>query len=182
MAASNLPNGRTGVFPVISRAEISAPVEVVWNTLIDFKSYREWNAFVPSQQVADKNWKPINPEPQTIKAGDNILVHAYLQATGSYPAATEPTISKETIVAVDHAQHRIRWDQKTYPSLLLWTERWQALSEQKNDAGENIILYESRIVFGGLGAYFVKWLYASRLNAAVALTAEGLKTRCEGLV
>lgn len=76
----------------------------------------------------------------------------------------------EMITCIDEGNHRAAWANKDYPSWLFRAERWQALS----DVGGKT-LYETREVFAGPLAYFVKWLLGRWLRRSFEEMAESLK-------
>ena len=43
---TNLPSPPDGLFESYTRAAISAPIDAVWNLMVDFPSYPNWNPFV----------------------------------------------------------------------------------------------------------------------------------------
>lgn len=43
---TNLPPPPDGLFESYTRAAISAPIDAVWNLMVDFPSYPNWNPFV----------------------------------------------------------------------------------------------------------------------------------------
>lgn len=43
---TNLPPPPDGLFESYTRAAISAPIDTVWDLMVDFPSYPNWNPFV----------------------------------------------------------------------------------------------------------------------------------------
>jgi hypothetical protein len=79
---------------------------------------------------------------------------------------------------VDNENYRAAWVYDVLPTWLLATERWQILTEVEI-AGEKVTRYESREVFSGLLAYFVKWLLQAKLKLAFDAMGTDLKARSE---
>ncbi|EEB91172.1 hypothetical protein MPER_10510, partial [Moniliophthora perniciosa FA553] len=69
---SHLPQVAPGYFNVSSSILINAPIEKVWNILLDFPKYSEWNPFVRKQVVTDASFIPI--EDQTPKEGGYMVI------------------------------------------------------------------------------------------------------------
>ncbi len=80
----------------------------------------------------------------------------------------------EMITCIDEGNHRAAWANKDYPSWLFRAERWQALSFVDGKT-----VYETREVFAGPLAYFVKWFLARSLRRSFEEMAESLKRRSE---
>ncbi|KLO17714.1 hypothetical protein SCHPADRAFT_820865, partial [Schizopora paradoxa] len=76
----------------------------------------------------------------------------------------------EIITCVDEGNHRVAWANKDYPTWLMRAERWQALSSV-----EGKTVYETREVFSGPLAYFVKWLLGRWLRRSFEEMADSLK-------
>ncbi|EGO02924.1 hypothetical protein SERLA73DRAFT_176393 [Serpula lacrymans var. lacrymans S7.3] len=173
--SSGLPPVRAnGVFALSANIIIDAPREKVWEVLMDWKSYREWNAFVRNQQLTDARKNPLAD--QTPSVGSYLLIS---------PVHIPPTMSDkwlpssafERITALDRDNFRVAWENIEMPRWLLNAERWQALSEVEGEPGKT--RYETIEVFGGVVAYIVKVLFRKGLNEGFAAMAEGLKRRSE---
>jgi hypothetical protein len=84
----------------------------------------------------------------------------------------KPTKVFDTITAVDHTNRRVAWIYAGgMPAWALACERWQAVSVV-DDGGTPRTLYESREVFTGVLAYFVKWFVGAAVTAALKTRAE----------
>ncbi|OSD00007.1 hypothetical protein PYCCODRAFT_1414884 [Trametes coccinea BRFM310] len=168
---SNLPEpSYTGALVVSVSIEIDAPIERVWDALLDFPKYKEWNSFVRSQVITDKNKKPL--EDQTPAEGKYLLMQVHIPPTMDDSIST--TSAFEQITHIQPEQHRIAW-KNLLPPWFVRAERWQALST--NEAGRTV--YETREVFGGIGAYLIKWFIGAKLVKSFQAMAEGLKAYAE---
>jgi hypothetical protein len=93
----------------------------------------------------------------------------------------KPTKVFGAVTAVDHANHRVAWIYGGgMPAWALASERWQAVSVI-DDGGTPRTLYESREVFTGVLAYFVKWFVGAVVTTGFENTAAALKTRAEAV-
>ncbi|KAI0776749.1 hypothetical protein BD413DRAFT_228293 [Trametes elegans] len=168
---SNLPEPTySGTLVVNVTVEIDAPIEKVWQILLDFPKYREWNPFVRSQVITDEHKKPL--EDQTPAADKYLLMQVHIPPTMDDSVAT--TAAFEQITAVDAEHYRVAW-KNLLPPWLVRAERWQALST--NEQGKTV--YETREVFAGVGAYAIKLLLGKNLNKSFEAMAEGLKAHAE---
>ncbi|KAK0216409.1 hypothetical protein IW262DRAFT_1464964 [Armillaria fumosa] len=68
---SNLPDA-TGEININGSSLINAPKEAVWNAVLDFSSYPNWNPFVRSQLVANDFAIPL--ENQTAFVGAKLII------------------------------------------------------------------------------------------------------------
>ncbi|KAH7919555.1 hypothetical protein BV22DRAFT_1099260 [Leucogyrophana mollusca] len=167
------PLASNGVFSVSTSIDIDAPREVVWEVLMDWKSYREWNPFVRNQQITDAHKKPLAD--QTPHEGS----HLYIHPVNIPPAFTDdkwfPGSAFERISALDKSNYRVAWVNIEMPHWLLNAERWQALVEIEGGKTR----YETIEVFGGVVAYIVRTFFGKGLNEGFRAMAEGLKKRAE---
>ncbi|CDO68783.1 hypothetical protein BN946_scf184989.g49 [Trametes cinnabarina] len=167
--ASNLPEpSYAGALVVSVFCEIDAPIEKVWTVLLDFPKYKEWNPFV--QVITDKNKKPL--EDQTPGEGKYLLMQVHIPPTMDDSIST--TSAFEQITSVQPELHRLAW-KNLLPSWFIRAERWQAL--RTNEAGKTV--YETREVFGGIGAYLIKWFLGAKLVKSFEEMAKGLKLYSE---
>ncbi|KAH9852934.1 hypothetical protein C2E23DRAFT_139421 [Lenzites betulinus] len=170
---TNLPPP-TYTGPVQGNASIviDAPVDKVWSALIDFPSYPQWNPFVRSQVVTDKDKNPL--------ADQTPVENAFLVMKVHIPPSLDdsiPTISVfEQITHVQPDLGRVAWN-STLPSWFVKAERWQAVSATEDGK----TLYESREIFAGSGAYAIKLFISGDLEKSFVAQAEGLKSYVESL-
>jgi hypothetical protein len=162
------------VFHVSTSITIHAPTDHVWNTLLDFGAYGEWNPFVREQLVTDSNGTPLDD--QTLHPNAYISMKTQIPPTLSPQHSPRSTRCKVTVV--DNENYRVAWVYDVLPTWLLATERWQILTEVEI-GGEKVTRYESREVFSGSLAYFVKWFMQAKLKLAFDVMGTGLKERSE---
>ncbi|PFH46304.1 hypothetical protein AMATHDRAFT_155684 [Amanita thiersii Skay4041] len=185
IGGSNLPSITTrGAFSVSATATIDAPIDLVWDVLLDFPSYSQWQVF-PSislcpidrgQVITDKNKRPLAD--QTPEVGKYLLIApVHLPPTMGKPGWFGTSSAFEIISAVDHDEHRVAWINIDMPRFLLNAERWQVLSVDPTGQTK----YETREVFGGFFSYFIKFFLQSSLVHGFSAQAEGLKKRAEQL-
>ncbi|KAG6377693.1 hypothetical protein JVT61DRAFT_14463 [Boletus reticuloceps] len=173
------PLASQGVFTASTSITIDAPRNIVWDVLMDWGSYHEWNPFVRNQCIADASKKPLPASQQTPRAGAHLLIHPVHIPPSFDPPKIFPASSGFVIITtMDSDNYRCAWDTVGYPSWLLTTERWQTLVEVVED-GRKKTRYESIEVFGGLLAYLIRIFAGSGLQAGFSAMAEGLKKRSE---
>ncbi|KAF9238674.1 hypothetical protein BU15DRAFT_47424 [Melanogaster broomeanus] len=186
MASSN-ENPNTGLPPLTSKGVfiasasvvIDAPRELVWEVLMDWGSYREWNPFIRNQCLTDASRKPLPASLQTPRAGAHLLIQPVHLPPSFDPPKILPTGSAfEVITTMDPENFRCAWKNVEWPSWLLNAERWQALVEVVED-GKKKTRYETIEVFGGVLAYIISFLLGSRLQQGFTAMAQGLKKQSE---
>jgi len=146
----------------------------VWTTLLDFGAYGEWNPFVRQQIITDAKGNALDD--QTPCANAYISMKTHIPPTLTPQRFPQSTQCKVTVL--DNENYRAAWVYDTLPSWLLATERWQILTEVEID-GEKFTRYESREVFSGVLAYFVKFLLQAKLKQSFDAMGTGLKERSE---
>ncbi|KAH9943793.1 hypothetical protein B0H21DRAFT_748059 [Amylocystis lapponica] len=156
---SNLPPASfEGVFEMSASVDIDAPIESVWEILLDFPSYRKWCA-EHSQAVVDKSKKPLPDQAPQV-------------GHPQHPPTSRPL---ERITHVDSSTHRLAWVYTAgVPGFLMRAERWQALS-----VVDGKTKYESRETFGGFGGYAVKYSMKADLQKSFDAMGEDLKKYAE---
>ena len=90
--------------------------------------------------------------------------------------SVKTTSSFEIITAFDVGTRRMAWESKL-PEWLVHAERWQALSTTEDGK----TYYESREVFGGVGAYFIKTFLGTNLMKSFQAMADAIKARAEAM-
>ncbi|GAW00358.1 hypothetical protein LENED_001872 [Lentinula edodes] len=103
---STPPPVSSAVFSVSGSIVISAPPEKVWQTLLDFDSYKQWNPFVRSQIILN------NPNSAPLSVGHHIKL---------YPVHLPPTLDDANVgllqtssvlaevTVLDHNNYRVAW-------------------------------------------------------------------------
>ncbi|KAI0776748.1 hypothetical protein BD413DRAFT_610339 [Trametes elegans] len=168
---SNLPEPTySGTLVVAATVDIDAPIEKVWEILLNCPKYKEWNPFMRSQVITDEHKTPL--QDQTPAAGTYLLMQTHVPPTMDDSAATSTVF--EQIIAVDTEKHRLAW-KNCFPEWLLRAECWQALSTN----GQGKTVYELREVLSGVGAYAIKLLLADKIRKSFEEMAEGLNAYAE---
>ncbi|KAJ3772782.1 hypothetical protein FB446DRAFT_642900 [Lentinula raphanica] len=179
---SNLPPAIPSVFTVEADILINAPIDVVWNVLLDFPSYPDWNPFVRSQIVTDDFYIPT----QNQTAAENLR----LIITSQIPPLTPPVtassfgnpldvhITRENITHFQPEIYRVAWQDLSLDALIQ-AERWSALSVFTDQSGSVMTFYESREQYNGVLAETVQALEGTGLVEGFQAQATALKTRAE---
>ncbi|KAF5392031.1 hypothetical protein D9757_003218 [Collybiopsis confluens] len=175
----------TGVLPVSMVLEIDAPAQDVWNIMLDFENYPQWNPFIRNQTLVGSPASPVPLTDQTDpKPGHYMLLHVHTPPQLAEPHfLLKPFQVSRTVVrlkVVDYKRRRLAWRTSGgFPEWLLWCERWQMVAA--NGAGDHACRYESYEVFGGLVAYLM-WILCVKvlLLRGVVEMAEALSTRAVG--
>ncbi|KIK43674.1 hypothetical protein CY34DRAFT_803588 [Suillus luteus UH-Slu-Lm8-n1] len=166
------PLSSKGVFSVSASSLINAPREVVWDVLMDWKSYKEWNPFVRDQHITDARKNPLPDE--TPREGSYLYIHP-VHIPPSFDNKWLPSSAFERITVLDHENYRTAWVNISTPHWLLNAERWQALVAVEGGKTR----YETIEVFGGVLAYLIKAFVGSGLKKGFVAMAERLKSRAE---
>ncbi|TCD68139.1 hypothetical protein EIP91_011505 [Steccherinum ochraceum] len=150
---------------------IDAPVEKVWETLLDFPSYPEWNPFVRKQLVKDKSGRLADP--QVISQGAVLDMTTHIPHTMDDTA--KPTKAAATVTIVDNENHRVSWKYKFAFNWLLKSVRWQTVTATEDGKAK----YESVETFTGLLVGATKSAVGDNLQKAFIAMGEALKARAE---
>ncbi|KAF7326643.1 hypothetical protein MVEN_02601400 [Mycena venus] len=145
------PLSSSGVFTVADSILIDAPREKVWQILLDFPSYKEWNAFVRGQTLVSPTGTALADQTPTA----DTLMHispVHLPPTMGEPRFMGSHSTVVRITAMDHEHFRAAWETAGgLPRWALFAERWQMLTVEDGKTR-----YESVEVFSGILAYVVK--------------------------
>ncbi|KAJ6554587.1 hypothetical protein B0H19DRAFT_1154150 [Mycena capillaripes] len=168
------PLSSSGVFTVADSILIDAPREKVWQVLLDFGSYKEWNAFVRGQTLVSPSGAALAD--QTPAAGHLMSISpVHLPPTTEKPGFMQSHSQTVRITAIDHENYRAAWvTAGGLPKWALYAERWQMLTVEDGKTK-----YESIEVFSGIIAYVVKLFTGRNLVLGVKAMAEGLKSHSE---
>ncbi|KAF8633825.1 hypothetical protein AX15_001236 [Amanita polypyramis BW_CC] len=173
---SHIPPLPEGVFAVSASSLIDAPIADVWNIILDFGSYKEWNPFVRGQTIVDSHKNPL-PD-QTPAPGRYLLIApVHLPPTMGDPGWFGTSSAFTRIKAIEHENHRAAWHFVALSGFLLRSERWQALSIDLNGKTK----YETTEVFYGIVAWLVYFFVGTNLTLGFNAQAEALKHRAERL-
>ncbi|KAG6889102.1 hypothetical protein C0995_003671 [Termitomyces sp. Mi166 len=176
---SNLPALEPGLFQARANASIDAPLLDVWEALLDFSTYAEWNPFVRSQVVTDALGIPTDE--QIPKENLRVIIQVQippllLPVDANTPAnPLHSQTSFENITHIDITDRRLAWRTIMLPQPLLDAERWQALSTTEDGK----TFYESAEVYRGPASYVVDALFAQGLQEGFEAQAVALKSRVE---
>lgn len=141
-----------------SEIDIDAPIEKVWNIIIDLVRYPEWNTFTPRMGV------------KQIVVGEEFLLDC--QMTEKQLLRDE----KEVFLAYEPERYRVCWGtSRTKGRPGIKSYRWQ-ICEPVNDKRTHFINYEE---FHGILAPLVNLLYGKKLHRAFVGYCQDLKKRAE---
>ena len=141
-----------------SEIDIDAPVEKVWNIIIDLERYPEWNKFTPRMGV------------KQIVVGEEFLLDC--QMTEKQLLRDE----KEVFLAYEPERYRVCWGtSRTKGRPGIKSYRWQ-ICEPVNDKLTHFVNYEE---FHGILAPLVNLLYGKKLHRAFVGYCQDLKKRAE---
>ncbi|VDB82917.1 unnamed protein product [Peniophora sp. CBMAI 1063] len=178
-AQTNLPPLGDGVFNVSARTLIDAPLDAVWEKIIDFSSYPDWNPFARSQTVCNEFFIPL--ENQTAFEGARIIIDAQIPPLQVPVNRSTPLnllhnqLSFENVTHLQPDLHRVAWKQIDIPDIAVNVTRWTAVSTVDNKT-----LYESAQVYNGGLAGVVELLFKEGLQEAFDAQGEALKLLLEG--
>ncbi|KAJ7756238.1 hypothetical protein B0H16DRAFT_1417236 [Mycena metata] len=169
------PLSSSGVFSVAHSILINAPREKVWDVLLDFKSYKEWNPFGRGQTIVSATG--VTLADQTPAAGDLMLISPInIPPTMGEPRFMGSLSITVLVMSIDHENYRAAWvSSSRLPKWVLFVERWQSLTIERGQTK-----YESIEVFHGILAYICSFFLGKNLNLGIKAMAEGLRSRCEG--
>jgi hypothetical protein len=139
---------------IASEIEIDAPVEHVWEILVDLQSYPEWNPFT------------IKVE-STLQPGDPVVLFVKM-------APMRMIVQREQ-VSVCEPPHRLAWGLTMGLAFLLVTHREQLLIPKAN--GKTV--YQTSDDFRGLLVPLVLWLYGDAIQKGFDSLARALKQHAE---
>lgn len=183
---TNLPPAEPGIFTAQGSSLINAPIEDVWDAILDFESYPDWNPFARSMVLIDSVWTKNPLEDQTPQVGSHIQITAAIPPlelpvdanSTANPFQTQQSL--EVVTHIDHDNHRAAWKQVMLPSLLMIAERWTAVSVVDTPDGPRT-LYESREVFQSLLSIVVGLLFQQGLQKGFDAQALAIKYKFEGM-
>lgn len=138
-----------------SRIEIHAPKKLVWDVLIDFEQYHQWNPFTP-KVVCD------------FKIGNPVELHVDMKQNG------KTSIQKEELLWIKN-EESIAWGITSY--FPVRTERAQILQS----LGSEKTSYYTYDKFWGILVPLVMWGYRTDIQKGFDAVGEGLKSHCEKL-
>ncbi|PBK86169.1 hypothetical protein ARMGADRAFT_1169302 [Armillaria gallica] len=148
---SNLPEA-TGKININGSSLINAPKDAVWNALLNFASYPNWNPFVRSQLVANEFAIPLDNQISFL--GAKLVIMSQIPPlpqpvhVPTPPDLLTQHITIEDITVINTENYRVAWFFLS-PDWVLNTNRWSAVSTVADDDGVEKSYYESRETFNG---------------------------------
>ncbi|KAF2997361.1 hypothetical protein E8E13_004031 [Curvularia kusanoi] len=176
-AYTNLPDVPPGIFNVSARIEIRSNKHAAWKALTDFPAYPDWNPFVraaimvSSGNATLRDQYPIEGRRLFFRTQIPALPMPVNRDTPDVEANTQ--YSYENVTHIQRKKGRMAWEYIGDPGLQ--SERWSAVS----DIGHGKVLYESREVFHGPTAEYLKPLLGETLQACFEAQGEALKALLE---
>jgi len=134
---------------------IEAPIQLVWDVLVDFPNYHRWNKFCPSCEAELKLGSPVKMQ---------VDLGFGLQEQVEYMSLIQPG-------------EAIAWGMENKPGDPIHAVRTQYLKP----LGETRCSYISIDVFSGDAVAAMMEAMAQRVEDGFNLCAYGLKARCEEL-
>lgn len=150
---------------IIAESIIDAPVDEVWEILIDFEKYSEWNEFTAKIVIGDEK----NNEQPTI--GDN--VDLYVKWLGSDKTFKQVVRLNQ----YDREKKMLEWGASLGTSWMLKTRRVQILEVVDG----NKTKYTTSESFQGALTSIVMRLHRENIQRGFQHVADALKTRCESM-
>ncbi|KAJ7262740.1 hypothetical protein B0H12DRAFT_306219 [Mycena haematopus] len=150
-------------------AVIHAPRERVWNELMDFGAYSQWNPYIREATVTDASKNPLRDD--LIAAGHKFVVKVHIPPTMDDSVKTR-TLA-ETVLHVAPGSQLV-WGASASPKPLFGSQRWHVLSDVEGGTKYEIIA----VLSGVGGSLAMRFMRKSFVEANEAMV-QGLKTRCE---
>jgi uncharacterized protein YndB with AHSA1/START domain len=138
--------------------EIDAPAAFVWDVLVDYARYPEWNPYTIAVET-------------TLRIGDRI------DLTLPNPDGTEGTILNREYIRVVDPPHHLQYDTgEEYPGLLAARDQWIT------ELGPDRCAYHTTDTLNGELADLVLEMNGDWIKAGFDSVAHALKTRAEQLL
>ncbi|KAH8989978.1 hypothetical protein EDB92DRAFT_1946955 [Lactarius akahatsu] len=167
------PLATSSVFIIRSSIAISASKQKVWDILLDFPSYGEWNPFMRTTElISEEDKKP--PPSQIAAPGLRVRLRVNIPPTMD-DIGKKATVTEEILTHVDSDTFRFAWHLATPARWLITAERWQVV----RDDGPGVVVYEAWEFFGGLAGYLIRFFMAAKLQTAFDAMSHALKERAE---
>ncbi|KAJ7084163.1 hypothetical protein C8R43DRAFT_1051809 [Mycena crocata] len=150
---------------------IKATRQKVWDVLVDFPSYSQWNPYIRESTLLDASKKTCLPGQQIAK-GNHLALKAQIPPT--MDNSVKPRPMTELVMHVE-PRSQLAWGSHL-PGWLFGAEQWNVLTEV--DGGTK---FEMIAVFKGVGPYVMISMMSLRepMVKAIEAMAGGLKSRCE---
>lgn len=174
---TNLPNVPQGVFNVSTRIEIRSNKHAAWKALTDFPKYPDWNPFVRASIMVSSSNSTLHD--QHPREGRRLFLRTQIPPLPmpvnkhTQDVEVHTQYSYENVTHVQRKEGRLAWNFITDPNLQ--AERWSAVS----DIGRGRVLYESREVFSGPTARYLKTQLGETLQNCFEAQGKALKALLE---
>jgi hypothetical protein len=139
---------------ITAEIEIDAPVERVWNILVDLDSYPQWNPFTVRVD-------------STLEVGSTVDLYVRMKPNKE--------IVQREIVTVVEPNKKLSWGLTMGAKFLLFTDRYQVLEA----LGPNKTRYFTSDDFSGVLTPLVMMLYGKHIKRGFDGIAAALKERAE---
>lgn len=139
---------------ITAEIEINAPVERVWDILVDLDRYPEWNPFTVRVD-------------STLEVGSPVDLYVRMKPN-------KEILQQEIVTAVE-PNKKLSWGLTMGAKFILFTDRYQVLEP----LGPNRTRYFTSDDFSGLLTPIVMMLYRSHIKAGFDGIARALKARAE---
>ncbi|KAF5369153.1 hypothetical protein D9757_011076 [Collybiopsis confluens] len=160
----------TGILHVSTSILIDAPITKVWSTLLDFKSYPQWNPFRHQQVIISPETKePLTS--QNLSEGSVVLTEVHMPPSMQTGSGQQRTVE---CIVLDPINYRQAWTSTDFPRWLLYPVRWDILTTEGG-----MTKYESFESVNGILAYFLYYFMQDSLQLAHNEMAKALKNRVE---
>ncbi|KAI9458825.1 hypothetical protein F5148DRAFT_1287301 [Russula earlei] len=167
----------SSVFTIRSSISINAPKRKVWDVLLDFPSYKEWNPYIRSQEIISEHDKtPLLS--QAAAPGRRLRLRLHVPPTMN-DAGTNASTAEEILTYVDATTFRLAWRFATPARWLINAERWQILRDCESDGQRTV--YETWEFFGGLLAYLIWFFMRVKLQSSFDAMSHALKDKVENV-
>lgn len=145
------------LFPreISGSCEIEAPIDSVWQALVDFERYSAWNTFTPQVQ-------------SDLQVGSPVRLHVVMPGRSSSQRT-------EWINLIEPGQ-TICWGMCFGHPALLCANRWQILQDLGNDRTQYLTVDK----FSGMMVPLVLALYGEPMRIGFQSVADNLKQWVEG--
>ncbi|KAJ4384071.1 hypothetical protein N0V86_000916 [Didymella sp. IMI 355093] len=180
---TNLPDVPQGVFKASTRIEIRSNKHAAWKALTEFPNYSVWNPFVRGSIMVSSDNATLRD--QYPREGRRLFLRTQIPPLPLPVNKQTPDVERNTqyshdiVTHVQRKQGRLAWAflpvTQAELQLDLQSERWSAIS----DIGHGKILYESREVFHGATAEYMKVQIGEALQASFDAQAQALKALLE---
>lgn len=198
LSSNSTPNisASDAVLHLNSATRIDAPLQDVWNALIDTSTWPRWNTFVPRVTIREQP-DTLDASPDALspilQKGTKLTFHVHM-----YPSSTKPQRVNDTQLAVIEFEPpnpsaknagRIVWASDPsakggFPASLLTAERVHEIVEVEVPGEDGQMRRETEVrnweAQVGYLVYIVRWMFGDRLKENFEIWVRDLKGYVEG--